>query len=83
MLSVIIFFNIECTPAELLNMLTIAQSNMKSGVVMAIASSSKTRKGKGKNKEPQALRASQGISKRKGKAIGNKGKCFHCGKDGH
>ncbi|XP_052171564.1 uncharacterized protein LOC127787546 [Diospyros lotus] len=44
---------IECTPAELMNMLITAQSNMKTGTVMAVTSSSKTRKGKGKKKATQ------------------------------
>ncbi|XP_052197321.1 uncharacterized protein LOC127804490 [Diospyros lotus] len=46
---------IECTPAELMNMLITAQSNMKTGTVMAVTSSSKTRKGKGKKKATQIL----------------------------
>ncbi|XP_052172262.1 uncharacterized protein LOC127788191 [Diospyros lotus] len=41
---------IECTPAKLMNMLITTQSNMKTGTMMAVTSSSKTRKGKGKKK---------------------------------
>jgi len=70
---------IECTPAELMNMLITAQDNIKRGTVMAVSSSSKTRKGKGKKKATQATKV---INKKKGKTVA-KGKCFHCGKDGH
>ncbi|XP_052197420.1 uncharacterized protein LOC127804588 [Diospyros lotus] len=73
---------IECTPAELMNMLITAQNNMKTGTVMAVTSSSKTRKGKGKKKATQVPQGAKTISKKKGKAVA-KGKCFHCGKDGH
>ncbi|XP_052197383.1 uncharacterized protein LOC127804548 [Diospyros lotus] len=73
---------IECTPAELMNMLITAQSNMKSGTVIAITSSSKTRKGKGKKKATQVQQGAKTISKKKSKSVA-KGKCFHCGKDGH
>ncbi|XP_052177660.1 uncharacterized protein LOC127791722 [Diospyros lotus] len=73
---------IECTSAELMNMLITAQSNMKSGTVMVVTSSSKTRKGKGKKKATQVPQGAKTISKKKGKPVA-KGKCFHCGKDGH
>ncbi|XP_052209257.1 uncharacterized protein LOC127812770 [Diospyros lotus] len=70
---------IECTPAELMNMLITAQGNMKTGTMMAVSSSSKTRKGKGKKNATQATKV---IEKKKGKIVA-KGKYFHCGKDGH
>lgn len=73
---------IECTPAELMNMLIMVQSNMKSGTVMAVASSSKTRKGKGKRKATQVPQRAKTISKKKSKAVA-KEKCFHYDKDDH
>ncbi|XP_052193825.1 uncharacterized protein LOC127802163 [Diospyros lotus] len=55
---------IECTPVELMNMLIMAQSNMKSGTVMAVTSSRKTRKQKGKKNAtqvPQGAKTIRGI----------------------
>ncbi|XP_052189901.1 uncharacterized protein LOC127799719 [Diospyros lotus] len=71
--------NIECSLTELMYMLIITQGNMETGTVMAVSSSSKTKKGKGKKK---ATQATKGINKKKGKTIA-KGKCFHYGKDGY
>ncbi|PPZ26040.1 hypothetical protein C5P36_26520, partial [Escherichia coli] len=76
----------ECTLAGLLNMLVIAQKNMpgnKGKEVALIASSSagKSNKKKGnKKKKPQIPGPSKKIAKqkRKTKADGGKGKCFHC-----
>jgi len=51
---------------------------MKTGTVMVVSSSSKTRKGKGKKKATQATKV---INKKEKTAV--KGKCFNCGKDGH
>ena len=69
---------IECTPAELLNMLITTQGNRKKGIVMVVSSSSKTRKGKGKKKATQTTK----VIDKKGKTTA-KGKYFHSGKNGH
>ena len=83
---------IECTLAELLNMLVTAQKAIqgnKGKEVALIASSSKTKKkGNKKNKgKTSVVKPKGGIAKNKGKATvredKGKGKCFHCQGEGH
>ena len=84
---------IECTLAELLNILVTAQKaiqgNNKGKEVALIATSSGTKK-KGNNKKKGKTRVvmpTSGIAKNKDKAIireeQGKGKYFHCQAEGH
>ena len=81
---------IECTLAELLNMLVMAQKAIegsKGKETALIASSSGTKKkAKGKGKT-SVVKPKGGIAKKKGKAPvkedKGKGKCFHCQGEGH
>lgn len=56
---------------------------MEKGVILVASSSSvgKTKRGKEKERKTIVFQASGGIKKTK--APINKGKCFHCGKEGH
>ena len=83
---------IECTLAELLNMLVTAQKAFqgnKGKETALIASSSGTKKKANKKKKGKAsvVRPTGGIAKKKGKAPvkedKGKGKCFHCQGEGH
>ncbi|XP_015381952.2 uncharacterized protein LOC107175103 [Citrus sinensis] len=70
----------ECSLAELLKMLNTAETCIKKPKdVMAIEGSS-AKKGKKKKFQPKAK---GGIKKGKANKPNDKGKCFHCGKDGH
>ncbi|KAK9208921.1 hypothetical protein WN944_001282 [Citrus x changshan-huyou] len=70
----------ECSLAELLKMLNTAETCIKKPKdVMAIEGPS-TKKGKKKKFQPKAK---SGIKKAKANKPNDKGKCFHCGKDGH
>ncbi|KAH9752839.1 hypothetical protein KPL71_014867 [Citrus sinensis] len=70
----------ECSLAELLKMLNTAETCIKKPKdVMAIEGPS-TKKGKKKKFQPKAK---GGIKKGKANKPNDKGKCFHCGKDGH
>ena len=70
----------ECSLAELLKMLNTAETCIKKpNDVMAIEGPS-TKKGKKKKFQPKAK---GGIKKGKANKPNDKGKCFHCGKDGH
>ena len=78
---------IECTLANLHNMLVTAQKAMTSKgkeKLLVASTSGKTKKNK-KNKKNSVPKSSVGVSKKKGKKkqVADKGKCFHCGKDGH
>ncbi|KAK9225841.1 hypothetical protein WN943_010886 [Citrus x changshan-huyou] len=76
-------FNInkmECSLAELLKMLNTTETCIKKPKdVMAIEGPS-AKKGKKKKFQPKAK---GGIKKGKANKPNDKGKCFHCGKDGH
>ncbi|KAH9750809.1 Integrase catalytic domain-containing protein [Citrus sinensis] len=70
----------ECSLAELLKMLNTAETCIKKPKdVMAIEGPS-TKKGKKKKFQPKAK---GGIKKGKANKPNDKGKCFHCGKNGH
>ena len=83
---------IECTLAELLNMLVTAQkaiqgSKGKETALFASSSGTKkkaNKKGKGKT---SVVKPTAGVAKKKGKATvredKGKGKCFHCQSEGH
>ncbi|XP_052172241.1 uncharacterized protein LOC127788167 [Diospyros lotus] len=78
---------LECWLPELLNMLTIAQAQIKGKKqegVLAITSSSKTSKRKkSSSKKKKKLGLKRDISKNKHIENKAKGKCFHCQKDGY
>ena len=84
---------IECTLAELLNILTTAQKaiqGIKEKEVALVASSSGTKKKGNKKKKKgktSVVKPTGGVAKNKGKAIvredQSKGKCFHCDGEGH
>ncbi|XP_006447393.2 uncharacterized protein LOC18050836 [Citrus clementina] len=70
----------ECSLAELLKMLKTTETCIKKPKdVMAIEGPS-AKKGKKKKFQPKAK---GGIKKGKANKLNDKGKCFHCGKDGH
>ncbi|XP_058009254.1 uncharacterized protein LOC131183155 [Hevea brasiliensis] len=86
----------ECTLASLLNILVIAQGNMPSRkgkeVALAAFSSGKTKKKKKSNKKKSSCasgpsgkvgKKSQIVKKKAKATLANKGKYFHCQKDGH
>ena len=84
---------IECTLAELLNILVTAQKALqgsnKGKEVALIITSSRTKKKDNKKKKDKTrvVKPTGGIAKNKGKAIvqkeQGKGKCFHCQGEGH
>ena len=78
--SQFIMNKMECSLAKLLKMLNTAETCIKKPKdVMAIEGPS-TKKGKKKKFQPKAK---GGIKKGKANKPNDKGKCFHCGKDGH
>ncbi|KAL9451423.1 hypothetical protein AB3S75_013062 [Citrus x aurantiifolia] len=70
----------ECSLAELLKMLNTAETCIKKPKDVIAIEGPSTKKGKKKKFQPKAK---GGIKKGKANKPNDKGKCFHCGKDGH
>ncbi|OAY67135.1 hypothetical protein ACMD2_15836 [Ananas comosus] len=78
---------IDCTNAELLNMLAIIEGTLKSskGTVLVVERASSSKRKSNWKKKPAKKQKTENKPKKeasKNKAA-DKGKCFHCNVDGH